>query len=135
MRILIPISLIILLVSLITSCDPYYTCLIVNDTDNEVKVKISPPIEDFFAFDTRNAILRYRVELKDSFAVYLLPKDKEISVFGSLGVIPKEDDFPLVFIELYSNDTVKFNTKKEIIAAFERTKNRVYKLRVSSMIR
>ena len=117
---------------IIVSCDFYTLCYVTNESNETIKVKTKPPLESLYDNEYRSQSFKYRVELKDSFAFYEVPPYHEICIASVLGGIPREDEIMIYFIEIFSEDTLIFQTKKEIFTAFEKTDTRIYKIIVKN---
>jgi len=101
---------------LATSCDPYYYCYIANDSQNAVKIKIFPPIQDE-RLNWQPAIRFYSYDIidLDTFGIYTIDPKSKVRFFGYLDYMPKEHHFPFSFLEVYSLDTLILTSKAAII--------------------
>ena len=125
------ITSILCLIIVFVSCDPIYVCYFTNNGDQDILVKVSPPLEELFSHDFKDTLISYRIEKYDSFSVYKIPGNYELMLYNSMGIFPDVNEFPIEFIEIYSNDTLTLDTKEKIISAFKKTKNKVFKIEIN----
>jgi hypothetical protein len=109
-------AIIIALSMFITGCDITYSCYIHNDSRNEIKIKICPPIEyEELAWQPSIQFVSYDTCQHDSCAIYAITPKSKVRFFGYLGAVPTERFLPTYFLELYSSDTLTLIGKESII--------------------
>lgn len=110
------------------ACDPLYRCYLVNTTEKDIFIKISPSIQSFYidspwVIDSLN---KNTIISEDSFAIYKITKKQEMLIYNTIGTKINDETFKINYMEIYSKDTLILNNKSDIVSLFVEKGKGVY---------
>ncbi|WP_196889430.1 hypothetical protein [Aureivirga sp. CE67] len=106
------IGIFVLLILLLSSCDPYYSITVTNKTTETVKILVKQ--NNRFRTEKQKTLTTV-----DGFDVYELAPNENIKVGNAIGEIDNDIPFDTLKIIRY-NDTITANTLEEIIDLFDK---------------
>ncbi|WP_223609326.1 hypothetical protein [Chryseobacterium sp. OSA05B] len=122
----------ILLPSLLASCDPGYAIIIANRSANNIYLETDPPIESRFSMikdSTYNSIISKKVLSSDVTNRYQLESDQKIRLFGNVG-FPSQNFFPYKKIKIIKgSDTLKID-KNNLMQKISKGKKGFYYINI-----
>ena len=123
-------AMLILVVIILSSCDPSYNCYVRNDSSSVMYLKTRPSIESLYDQKSTyyDSIISYKVREEGSVSVYKINSNGVFRIYGHIGLTPTFKELPFNYIEvIQGNDTTVLDGKQKILDGLKQeNKNRKY---------
>lgn len=116
------IFLLILIVMILTSCDPSYNCYVRNDSSSVLYLKTHPSIESLFDKQSTSydSVLTYKLNQEGKLSVYKVEPHSVFHIYGNIGFNPSLQEVPFDYIEIIQErDTIVLDSKEKILKRLE----------------